>query len=191
MFKSLKCECSVKIYEYITDAPIYYYIIMEYYDTDLQTILNNTLDINDGLNRNQIRKILFQLNYIFNKMYSLKIILWDLKQNNIFIKYTNDELKEFDIKLGDYGFTKEVSSTKKKRNNVGSFYFITPEVIKEKYNNKSDLWNLSVIIYYFVTKDYLLILMKKLLKANIKIRFFFKLEIIKKYCWKIISCWYW
>ena len=53
---------------------------MEYYNTDLQTILNNTLDINDGLNDNQIRKILFQVNYIFNKMYSLKIIHRDLKQ---------------------------------------------------------------------------------------------------------------
>ena len=150
--KFLECEYSVKIYEYITDDPIYYYIIMEYCDTDLQTILNNTLDINDGLNGNQIRKILFQLNYIFKKMYSIKIIHRDLKPNNIFIKYTNDEQTEFDIKLGDYGFTKEVSSAKKTRTNVGSFYFIAPEVIKEKYNNKSDLWSLGVIIYYLVTK---------------------------------------
>ena len=77
--------------------------------------MNNTLDINDGLNGNQIRKILFQIDYIFNKMYSLKIILWDLKQNNIFIKYTNDGQKEFYIKLGVSWIHKRSFFSKKKR----------------------------------------------------------------------------
>ena len=66
----------------------------------------------------------------------------DLKPLNIFLT------KDDHIKLGDFGISKILNSTKDyAHTQIGSCYYMSPEVIKgERYSYSSDIWSLGIIL---------------------------------------------
>ena len=106
--------------------------------------------------------ILNQLNEVFKIMNNKHIIHRDLKPENIFINYPNPNNKNvYDVKLGDYGFSKQLNNSLQTVSPVGSPIYASPEILKnilsdEKipYNSKSDLWSLGVIIYQLYFGDF-------------------------------------
>ena len=66
----------------------------------------------------------------------------DLKPLNIFLT------KDDHIKLGDFGISKILNSTKDyAHTQIGSYYYMSPEVIKgERYSYSSDIWSLGIIL---------------------------------------------
>lgn len=76
-----------------------------------------------------------------------KIIHRDLKPENILIENANERKKNFfNIKVIDFG-TGEVNKNKTLSEKTGTAYYIAPEVLKRKYNEKCDLWSCGVILY--------------------------------------------
>lgn len=71
------------------------------------------------------------------------IIHRDIKPANILLD------SEQNIKMGDYGLAKELSSQSKfAQTNVGTPYYMAPEIINEKdYDEKSDIWSLGCVLY--------------------------------------------
>ena len=67
----------------------------------------------------------------------------DLKPLNIFLTKDNH------IKLGDFGISKVLRSIKDKTNTkIGSFYYMSPEVLKgEEYSYSCDIWSLGIVLY--------------------------------------------
>ena len=63
--------------------------------------------------------------------------------------------ENMEIKIGDFGISKQLNSYKTHTltvNKAGSNYYIAPEIIyKGIYNEKSDLWSLGCIIYELFT----------------------------------------
>jgi NIMA (never in mitosis gene a)-related kinase len=53
------------------------------------------------------------------------------------------------IKLGDFGISRVLNSTKSKAQSVlGTPYYCSPEILKsDKYEFKSDIWSLGCILY--------------------------------------------
>ena len=146
MMKLLNNEHSIKLYEYIKDKNDYY-LILEYCDTDLEKYVSEK----KGLKIYEIEKILKQLNIIYKKLLKLNCVHRDLKPSNILIKYKNEDKNDFDIKLSDYGLSKNLNSKKYFSSKVGSFNFMAPEILyneKKKFNNSCDLWSIGIIIYF-------------------------------------------
>ena len=111
----------------------YIYMILEYCDTTLENLIRE----NRGLSNKLIQKIFLQLNNAIKALNEEKIIHYDLKPDNILIKYTNNS--DFIVKLTDYGCsTKRFNPLPRNR----------PYIALDKYGSiKSDLWSLGVIIY--------------------------------------------
>ena len=147
IMKKIQSPYSVKLYNVLTSLH-YYNMVEELCDGDLYTEL---MKRPNGFSTEEVRRIMIQLNDAFAQMQKHKIVHRDLKVQNVFIKYT--KRPEFDVKLGDYGFSKELSdditATK-----LGTPITMAPEILMNRaYTSKADLWSIGVIIYHLLFKD--------------------------------------
>lgn len=76
-------------------------------------------------------------------MHAKNVLHRDLKTANIFLT------KEGIVKIGDFGISKLLTSTKGGAHTVlGTPYYISPEMCEGKvYDEKSDIWALGCILY--------------------------------------------
>ena len=147
IMRKIQSPYSVKLYNVLTSLH-YYNMVEELCDGDLYTEL---MKRPNGFSTEEVRRIMIQLNDAFAQMQKHKIVHRDLKVQNVFIKYT--KRPEFDVKLGDYGFSKELSdditATK-----LGTPITMAPEILMNRaYTSKADLWSIGVIIYHLLFKD--------------------------------------
>jgi len=146
-----QCENSVKIYDFF-DTEKEFAIIMELCDKNLFDIL---LERERGLNAEEIKCILLQLNNAFKLMNKNKIIHRDIKTNNILVKYLNEEKTKYKVLLCDYGISKQLASmTRNYMSHVGTHCYTAPEILNDEiYNYKCDLWSLGITIYQMYTRE--------------------------------------
>ena len=140
---------SVECYEYF-DNKDNFIIIMELCDGNLLDLFNKKKENDKGLNIEELLKIMNQLNNAFKIMKENNIIHRDLKLENILIKYNDEEHKNYTIKLADYGCSKRLDSLLENycSTYIGTPIYMAPEILNEdKYNFKSDLWSIGIIIY--------------------------------------------
>ena len=140
----------VKIIEYYSTNDNYY-VINDYYSYgELFTLIKK------NLTEEEIAYIFYQILSGVYYLHSQKIIHRDLKLENILISRTepineNDDSKKFyTIKIIDFGTAKKFSKTKSESKLVGTSYYIAPEVLKGKYNEKCDIWSIGVLLYMFI-----------------------------------------
>ena len=143
ILKIVDCPYSTRPIDWFLSKD-YIYIVMELCDGDLDEEL---IKRNQPFDVKTVKKIMNQLNQAFYIMYENKIMHRDLKLQNIFIKYTNPSKTEFDVKLGDYGFS-TVSEDDVTKTLVGTPITMAPEVFDgELYSSKADLWSIGIIIH--------------------------------------------
>jgi len=95
-----------------------------------------------------IKKIFNQLMELYKILHQNNIIIRELKPEKILIKYTNLEETEFDIKITDYSFSKELSDNEITKTIIGYSIYVAPEISRgEKYTNKCDLWSIGILGY--------------------------------------------
>jgi calcium-dependent protein kinase len=76
------------------------------------------------------------------------IVHRDLKPENLLFLSKSDNSP---IKVIDFGMSKRFdSSTKIMSERVGTAYYISPEVLKGKYDEKCDIWSAGVILYIII-----------------------------------------
>ena len=127
------------------------YIIMEYCDNgDLCTFLNKIKkarkDENHFLDEDFVWKLFIQMSIGLFYIHSKKIIHRDIKTLNIFLT------KNLDAKIGDLGVAKVLEDTNHANTFIGTPYYVSPEMCKNKpYNEKSDIWALGCILYELLT----------------------------------------
>jgi len=91
--------------------------------------------------------IMKQLFSAVNFCHVNNIIHRDLKPENILIEsYENTKKEYFTIRVIDFG-TSEYNKKCMLKEKIGSSYYIAPEVLNNKYNEKCDLWSCGVIMY--------------------------------------------
>ena len=127
------------------------YIIMEYCDNgDLCTFLNRIKkrrkNENYFLDIDFVWKLFIQMSIGLYYIHSKKIIHRDIKTLNIFLT------KDLDAKIGDLGVAKILENTNHAMTFIGTPYYVSPEMCRNKpYNEKSDIWALGCILYELLT----------------------------------------
>lgn len=86
-----------------------------------------------------VKQILSAVNYI----HSNNIVHRDLKPENILL----DTAKNNIIKIIDWGTARFFEKNKKMNKVSGTPYYIAPEVLFEKYDEKCDVWSVGIIMY--------------------------------------------
>ena len=95
--------------------------------------------------------ILYQILSAVNYCHKMNIIHRDLKPENILIVDKNEE-GFLTVKVCDFGTSKIIQTGAVERKVVGSSYYIAPEVLKKKYNEKCDVWSCGVIMYILLSQ---------------------------------------
>ena len=88
------------------------------------------------------RQILSAIYYMHTK----GIVHRDLKPENMLI-----EKKTNLIKLIDFGISTKIKKGETLNSRVGTPYYIAPEVLCKKYNEKCDMWSIGVVLYMILT----------------------------------------
>ena len=148
-------ENVVMLYEYF-ETKKEFVIVMELCDCNLFDYL---CDKENECSSEEIYDILNQLNNSFEIMYKNQILHRALRPENILIKYINEDKNEFTVKLK---LTEDCCLSKDLTNNTLTSLKIlenckiyAPEILEgNKYNEKSDLWSLGILIYFLKFREY-------------------------------------
>ena len=145
ILKTLSHPNIVKIYEFY-DSPINYYIVTEYCKKgELFSFIKNEY------NERQLSVLFYQVFSGLVYLHEKKILHRDLKLENIMVSeiekdiVTGDEY--FWIKIIDFGTAKIFEKNRAEKAVIGSSYYIAPEVLNQRYNEKCDTWSIGVILY--------------------------------------------
>lgn len=82
--------------------------------------------------------------------HNMSIIHRDLKPENILIDSSGEN---FSVKIIDFGTSLTFEDNKKiaPKKVIGSIYYVAPEVLSGKYNEKCDIWSCGVILYILLS----------------------------------------
>lgn len=79
------------------------------------------------------------------------IDIYDTYREEINEEYILKNLLNYEIKLIDFGCSKIFRKGGKKFDDIiGTLFYIAPEVIRNNYNEKCDLWSIGVIMYFLL-----------------------------------------
>jgi len=143
----LKSEYIVKYYESFEENN-YFYIIMEYCETDLEKLIKKCKNDKKIISEELILKYVFEICDGLREIHSKNLIHRDLKPGNLFIN------KENKIKIGDFGISEKLKIKNKDnttQNIRGTPNYVAPELFSGIYNFKVDIWALGCIIYELCT----------------------------------------
>ena len=145
ILKQLSHPNIVKVYEFF-DTILYYYIVTEYCKKgELFSYIKNRY------NERQLAVLFYQVFSGLCYLHEKKIIHRDLKLENIMVSEIEKDIETgeeyFWIKIIDFGTAKIFEKNKTEKSIIGSSYYIAPEVLKQKYNEKCDTWSVGVILY--------------------------------------------
>lgn len=85
-----------------------------------------------------------------NYLHGAGIVHRDLKLENFIFTSEDDAVAE--IKLIDFGYSRNyLFGEEQMHDQVGTCYYVAPEVLKKNYNEVSDLWSLGVVAYIMLT----------------------------------------
>ncbi|CDW84463.1 protein kinase domain containing protein [Stylonychia lemnae] len=148
----------VKLHQVYQDENDYHLDMSFCNGGDLSSYLKN---LQGSIKEETCAKIVYQVlkavSYIHKKGFAHR----DIKAENILIQY--QDCNDISIQICDFGFCsridmKEDSKDLKRLNSfkkmVGSPYYIAPEVIKQAYNEKCDMWSIGILLYFMVTQTF-------------------------------------
>ena len=139
ILKTLSHPNIVKIYEFF-DTALYYYLVTEYCKKgELFAYITNVY------NERQLSILFYQVFSGLCYLHEKKILHRDLKLENLMISEIEKDVvtgeEYFWIKIIDFGTAKIFHKNKTEKAVIGSSYYIAPEVLKQKYNEKCDTWS--------------------------------------------------
>lgn len=146
MLKKLDHINLVKVYEFYA-SKTEYHIITEYCAKG--ELFDKIKEIKH-FEEKQASYIIYQLLSAMHFCHTSNIIHRDLKPENILIENNLGD-NFYDIKVIDFGTAKIFNPGQDEKLKIGSAYYMAPEVLNKKYNEKCDLWSVGVIMYILLS----------------------------------------
>lgn len=134
----------IKVYEYFTDEKFYYLVVELAQGGELYEQLYHIQSFNEKDAAIIMRQILSTVCYLHSK----GIVHRDLKPENLMLE--GNDNSDLTIKLIDFGCA-NFYEKKKLTLKTGSSYYMAPEVINGKYDEKCDLWSCGVIMFILLS----------------------------------------
>ena len=100
--------------------------------------------LNEDICKNYAKQILSGLAYCHHN----GIVHRDIKPENLLFDTTTSNAR---IKIIDFGISTKFSKNYFLDKKCGTCYYIAPEIIKGRYNEKVDIWSLGVVLYVMFT----------------------------------------
>ena len=120
----------------------YYYMVEEYCSGgDLFDYIQKQKSFSERKAAIIFKQLISAVNHLHKK----KIVHRDLKPENIVFIKTNKKDDIF-IKIIDFGTSVSIKQGHLTQE-LGTIYYIAPEVFKNKYNEKADIWSCGIILY--------------------------------------------
>ena len=124
-----------------------YYIITEYCPEG--ELFNEIIKVGK-FDEGQSAFIIIQILKAIAYCHRMNIIHRDIKPENIMIT-KREKNNCLQVKLIDFGTAKIFEKGHQENRYVGSSYYMAPEILKRKYDEKCDLWSIGVILYILLT----------------------------------------
>ena len=139
----------IKLYEVFEDARFLYLIMEEctggeLFDRIIQHIQNKKM-YSEKDAANIFKQVMSSISYC----HSNKICHRDLKPENLL--YASKDENSL-IKVIDFGLSR-IRTGKKMTTKVGTAYYVSPEVLNGKYDERCDIWSAGVILYILLSGD--------------------------------------
>ena len=138
----------IKLYE-VYENESYIYLIMEYCrGGELFDRVIAKTEKGQQYTEKEAASLFKQIMSAINYCHKNGIVHRDLKPENLLFLSKSENSP---IKVIDFGMSKRFdSSTKIMNERVGTAYYISPEVLKGKYDEKCDIWSAGVILYIII-----------------------------------------
>ena len=146
--KSLDHPNIMKVYEFFNKDQCLYIISELLSGGELLDKINENNNLSEDVSAFIMKQIFSAVDFCHQK----GIIHRDLKPENILIESEEEAKKEFfTIKIIDFGTCGKIKNGEMFKLTVGTPLYVSPEVIKNKYNEKCDLWSCGVIMYMMLS----------------------------------------
>ena len=154
LLKQLDHPNIVKLFEYFSDNEKYYLITEYCKGGDLFELIKKKKKFSE-LSASYIMYQIFRA--LIYCHYTHHIIHRDIKPENIVVfRQNNADDDLYDVKLIDFGISEIFNKLEPINDNKvkGSWNYIAPEVLRQKYDEKCDIWSCGVILYILVIGKY-------------------------------------
>ena len=124
----------------------FYYMVEEYCSGgDLFDYIQKIKNFSEKIAATIFNQLLSAINHLHKK----NIVHRDIKPENIvFIPLEeNKNNNDIFIKLIDFGTSVSIKNKSNLHEELGTIYYIAPEVFKNNYNEKADIWSCGIILY--------------------------------------------
>ena len=146
--KSLDHPNIMKVYEFFNKDNSLYIISELLSGGELLDKINEAGSLKEDVSSFLMKQIFSAVDFCHQK----GIIHRDLKPENILIESEEEANKEFfTVKIIDFGTSGKLKSGEMFNLTVGTPLYVSPEVLKNKYNEKCDIWSCGVIMYMMLS----------------------------------------
>jgi len=140
----------IKLYEYIETDSYYYLMMEECKGGQLFNKIIEHVDNHKMYTEKEAAEIIKEIMSAIEYCHNNGICHRDLKPENLLYLKKGDE-KDNPIKIIDFGLGQNIDIKKILSSKVGSLYYVSPEVLAGKYNEKCDIWSVGVILYMLLS----------------------------------------
>ena len=142
----------IKLYDVYTTTNSLYLIMEECHGGELFDKILEHIENQEMYTEKEAAEIILQVMSAVEYCHNNGIVHRDLKPENLlYLKKGNE--KNNPLKVIDFGLSQTLNTKKILSSKVGTAYYVSPEILAGKYNEKCDIWSCGVILYVLLSGE--------------------------------------
>ena len=142
----------IKLYDVFESNHNLYLVMEECNGGELFDRITEHIENEEMYTEKEAADILLQVMSAVEYCHNNGICHRDLKPENLLYLKKGDE-KDNPLKVIDFGLSQTIDVKKILSSKVGTAYYVSPEILQGKYNEKCDVWSAGVILYVLLSGE--------------------------------------